>query len=86
MHIQFSSTQRHNLFHPEISIEIFFILEVSALHAVPNPILPRVDWSAAYPFPFGNLPDNSAFHLHGVAAPSYCSFLIYYKQSQGTYL
>jgi hypothetical protein len=41
--------QNTNCFPPELSIEIFFILEVSSLRAAPKPILPCVDLSAAPP-------------------------------------
>jgi hypothetical protein len=33
---QFSSTRRHNILPPELSIETFFIPRVSSLHTVPN--------------------------------------------------
>jgi hypothetical protein len=36
-----------NFFPPELTIETFFILEVSPLHALPNAILLFIDWSVA---------------------------------------
>jgi hypothetical protein len=50
------------------------VLEVSSLHAVPNPTLPCINWSAAPSFPlwvpFCNLSSNSAVHSLDVAVPS----------------
>jgi hypothetical protein len=43
------------IFPPELSIETFFILKVSSLHAVPNPMPPCTGWSAAPPFTFYNI-------------------------------
>lgn len=73
--MQSSSTQTCNFLPSELLIDTFFILQVSSLHGVHNPILPHIDWSAMPLFPmwvpFCNLSSNFAgLHSHDMAIPS----------------